>query len=116
VFIAHGSQKLFVYGFAGTSGSFADMGVPLATVAGPFVGLVEFVGGMLLVVGLATRVVAALLAVDMIVAGVLIHLPNGIFSADNGYELPLTLVAVAVAIIVAGAGHLSVDSIVARRR
>lgn len=116
VFIAHGAQKLFVYGFAGTSGSFADMGVPLATVAGPFVGFVEFIGGMLLVVGLLTRIVAALLAIDMLVAGFLVHLPNGIFSTDNGFELPLALVAVAVAIIIAGAGQISVDARVTARR
>lgn len=116
VFIAHGAQKLFVYGFAGTSGSFADMGVPLATVAGPFVGFIEFIGGMLLVVGLLTRIVAALLAVDMLVAGFLVHLPNGIFSTDNGFELPLALVAVAVAIIVAGAGRFSMDGVLAGRR
>jgi putative oxidoreductase len=37
VFIAHGAQKVFVYGFVGTSGSFAEMGVPMAEVAGPVV-------------------------------------------------------------------------------
>ena len=113
VFIAHGAQKLFVYGFAGTSGSFADMGVPLASIAGPLVGLVEFIGGMLLVVGLGTRLVAAALAVDMVVAAFLVHLPFGIFSADGGYELPLALAAGALALILAGPGRISVDAALA---
>lgn len=110
VFIAHGAQKLFVYGFAGTSGSFADMGVPLAPITGPLVGLVEFIGGMLLVLGLGTRFVAAALALDMIVAVCLVHLPFGIFSADGGYELPLALAAGATALILAGPGRISVDA------
>lgn len=115
VFIAHGAQKLFVYGFAGTSGSFADMGVPMASITGPLVGLVEFIGGMLLVVGLGTRFVAAALAVDMAVAAFLVHLPFGIFSADGGYELPLILAAGALAAILAGPGRISVDAVLATR-
>src|SRR6187551_3788477 len=74
VFIAHGAQKVFVYGLAGTGGSFADMGVPLAEIAGPVVGLVELIGGVFLVIGLATRLVGAALAVNMLVATLLVHL------------------------------------------
>ncbi|MGY4857685.1 DoxX family protein [Cryobacterium sp. AP23] len=116
VFIAHGAQKVFVYGFAGTSGSFADMGVPLAAVLGPVVGLLELIGGVLIVLGLATRVVAAALAVDMLVAIVLVHLPFGIFAAEGGYELTLVLAAVAAALVLAGAGRLSLDAALTRRR
>lgn len=116
VFIAHGAQKVFVYGFAGTSGSFADMGVPLAAVAGPLVGLLELIGGALIVLGLATRVVAAALAVDMLVAMVLVHLSFGIFAAEGGYELTLVLAAGAVALVLAGAGRLSLDAVLTQRR
>ena len=116
VFIAHGAQKVFVYGFAGTSGSFADMGVPLAAVAGPLVGLLELVGGVLIVLGLATRLVAAALAVDMLVAMVLVHLSSGIFAAEGGYELTLVLAASAATLVIAGAGRLSVDAVLTQRR
>lgn len=116
VFIAHGAQKLFVFGFDGTSGSFAQMGVPLAAFAGPLVGIVEFVGGMLIVLGLLTRAAAIALAVDMLVATFLVHLPNGIFAADNGFELPLALIAVALALVIAGAGRFSLDAVITRRR
>lgn len=116
VFIAHGAQKVFVYGFTGTSGSFADMGVPLAAVAGPLVGLLELIGGVLIVLGLATRVVAAALAVDMLVAMVLVHLSFGIFAAEGGYELTLVLAASAVTLVLAGAGRLSADAVLTQRR
>lgn len=116
VFIAHGAQKVFIYGFAGTSGAFAEMGVPLSTIAGPLVGLVELIGGVLLVLGLATRVVAAALAADMLVATILVHVPFGIFVAEGGYELTLTLAAGAVAFVLAGAGRFSLDALLARRR
>lgn len=116
VFIAHGAQKVFVYGFVGTSGSFADMGVPLAEIAGPLVGLVELIGGALLVIGLATRVVGAALAVNMLVATLLVHLSAGIFAAEGGYELTLVLGAGAIALVLSGAGRLSVDAVLTRRR
>ncbi|MBX0301118.1 DoxX family protein [Cryobacterium sp. 1639] len=116
VFIAHGAQKVFVYGFAGTSGSFADMGVPLAEVAGPVVALLELIGGVLLVLGLGTRIAAAALAVDMLVATLLVHLTAGIFVAEGGYELTLVLGATAVALVLAGAGRYSVDAALAQRR
>lgn len=116
IFIAHGAQKVFVFGFAGVSGSFADMGVPLASVAGPAVGLLELVGGVLLVLGLGTRVVGILLAIDMVVATILVHLPSGIFASEGGYELTLALAAAALALALAGAGRFSLDALVTRRR
>ena len=116
VFIAHGAQKVFVYGLAGTGGSFADMGVPLAEIAGPVVGLVELIGGVFLVIGLATRLVGAALAVNMLVATLLVHLSAGIFAAEGGYELTLVLGASALALVLSGAGRLSVDAVLTRRR
>ena len=116
VFIAHGAQKVFVYGLAGTGGSFADMGVPLAEIAGPVVGLVELIGGVFLVIGLATRLVGVALAVNMIVATFLVHFSAGIFAAEGGYELTLVLGASALALVLSGAGRLSVDAVLTRRR
>jgi putative oxidoreductase len=116
ILIAHGAQKLFFYGIAGTSASFAQMGVPLAEIAGPVVAIVEFVGGIAILVGLATRVASALVAVDMIVATLLVHLPNGIFVADGGFELTLILAAAAIALALSGAGRFSLGALISSRR
>jgi putative oxidoreductase len=116
IFIAHGAQKVFVYGFAGTSASFGDMGVPLEGVMGPLVALLELVGGILLVLGLGTRVVAAALTVNMIVATLLVHLTAGIFVAEGGYELTLMLGAASLALVLAGAGRFSLDAVLTKRR
>ncbi|WP_108250400.1 DoxX family protein [Planctomonas deserti] len=116
ILIAHGAQKVFFYGFAGTGASFAQMGVPMAEIAGPLVGIVELVGGLAIAAGIGTRIASVLVAIDMIVAAVLVHLPNGIFIADGGFELTLILAAAAIALALAGAGRFSLDSVISSRR
>lgn len=115
VFLAHGAQKVFVYGFAGVATAFEGMGVPLAGVAGPAVALVELLGGLALIAGLLTRTAAAGLAIVMLGAMVLVHLPAGFF-LPNGIEFVLTLLGAAVAIALTGPGAFSVDAVIGRRR
>lgn len=115
VFVAHGAQKLFVYGIAGVTGAFEGMGVPMASVAGPGVALLEFAGGLALIAGLLTRPVAAGLAATMLGAMVLVHLPAGFFM-PNGVEFVLTLFGASVALAVTGAGGWSVDALLAQRQ
>jgi putative oxidoreductase len=115
IFIAHGGQKLFVYGFEGVAGGFAQMGVPMASVVGPFIGFVELFGGIALIVGLLTRLAALGLFSTMIGAMVLVHLPAGFF-APNGIEFPLSLAGAALMLTLTGAGAYSIDSVIARRR
>lgn len=109
VFFVHGYQKLFKLGIHGVAGFFGHTGIPLPVVAATIVTLVEFVGGILLITGLATRIPAALNAVDMIVAILAVHLKHGFYSSNGGYEFPLTLLAATVCLVLAGGGAASLD-------
>jgi putative oxidoreductase len=70
----------------------------------------EFGGGILLIVGLLTRFAALTLVIDMTVAIAKIHFKNGLLG-ENGYQFPMSLAAIGVALIFFGAGPISLDSV-----
>ncbi len=107
VFLVHGYQKLFHMGFHGVAGMFGHMGIPLPMLSAVVVTLVEFVGGILLVAGVGTRIAAALLAADMTVAILAVHLKHGLGAQNGGFEYPLTLLAATLCLALAGGGMLS---------
>ena len=115
VFIAHGAQKFFQFGIPGTIGAFTQMGVPLPGITAPLVSALELGGGVLLVLGLLTPLVALLLAIDMLAAILLVHLPAGFF-LPNGYEFALTLMSACLALVLAGPGAAAVDNVLFERR
>ena len=111
IFIAHGGQKIFVTGLSGVGSGFAQMGIPAGEVVGPLVGLVEFMGGLAILMGLMTRLAAIATTIVMCGAISLVHLPNGYFNS----EFPLALLITSMALAVAGGGAYSVDARLAAR-
>jgi putative oxidoreductase len=114
IFVAHGSQKLFVFGVDGLTAGFTQMGIPMAAVSAPLVMLAELLGGIALLTGLVTRYAAAVLAVVMLGAIAFAHLPAGFFN-PNGIEFPLALFAATLTLAVTGPGALSLDARLGRR-
>ena len=119
VFAAHGAQKLFGwfggYGLEGTAGWMASIGLEPGLLLAAMAGGAEFFGGLLLIVGLLVRPAALILAITMIVAIVTVHLENGLFLADNGYEFGLVLLVLSIALVFRGAGSLSADRLLQTR-
>lgn len=118
VFIAHGYPKIM--NFEAASQAFAGMGFP-GWLAVP-VAIFEFFGGILLVAGFLTRILAALFASEMLVAGIKVHLPHGFDvyhfgdPMARGYEYVLALIVLLLGVILLGPGPLSVDSKIRRIR
>ncbi len=113
IFVAHGAQKLFGwfdgYGLEGTAGWMASIGLEPGYALAILAGSAEFFGGLLLILGLLVRPAAVVLAITMVVAIVSVHLANGLFMSNNGYEFALALLAISIGLAIRGAGSFSAD-------
>ena len=114
IMAVHGSQKL-VGGPANFGAFLGQLGVPAPTLMAFVVTFVELVGGILLVLGLFSRLAALLLTINLTVAILLVKLGVGLIApADQpgvGYELDLALIAGFLVVLFAGPGPVSVDRI-----
>lgn len=113
IFVAHGAQKLFGsfggYGLEGTGQWMTSIGLEPGYLMALAAGSAEFFGGIALLVGLLTRPAAVVLAITMLVAIFTVHISNGLFMSNNGYEFGLALVAISVALAFNGGGKFSLD-------
>jgi putative oxidoreductase len=116
-FVAHGSQKLFGwfggYGLEGVGQWMESIGLTPGYLMALMAGSAEFFGGLALILGLLARPAAAVLALTMLVAIASVHLANGFFMSNNGYEFALALLAMTLAVLSEGAGKLSLDQRIA---
>lgn len=124
VMLPHGAQKLLGwfggFGFDGTMGYFTQkMGMPW--IISFLVIIAESFGSVALLAGFLTRFVAASLAVIMVGAITMVHLPYGFFmnwfgqQQGEGYEYHLMAIGLAAALVVTGSGRWSVDRVVAEK-
>ena len=120
IFFAHGAQKLFGwfggYGLTGTGQFMDSLGLSPGYAMALLAGSAEFFGGLALIIGLLVRPASVILAVTMVVAILSVHLGNGLFMSNNGYEFALALLAMTVSLLLSGAGKLSLDGVLSRSR
>ena len=114
VMAAHGAQKLFGwfggYGLRPTGDFFAQLGFQPGTVFAAAAGASETFGGLLFALGFLGPVGPALIVSVMIVAAITVHWEHGLFSQNNGYELPLLYAVTAVGVALTGFGRYSLDA------
>jgi putative oxidoreductase len=116
VMFAHGYQKLFVDGLGRTTQGFESMSIPVAIFSAAFVTVVELVGSVLVLAGALITMVAASYMIVMVGAAVFVHIPNGIFAADGGWELVGAIAALLLMLAAAGPGRWSVDHSIRTRQ
>lgn len=108
----HGGQKLFGmfggYGIQGTAKFFGDnLHIPMPEVSAVAAGAAEFCGGILIALGMFSRVASVFLAFTMAVAIGTVHWKAG-FSGEHGFEYPLLILVVCLGIMVGGPGKYAI--------
>lgn len=116
IMIGHGTQKLFGWfdgpGLTEMGKGFESMGIKGGTTMALLAGLSEAGGGALFILGLLTPLASLLIVIPMVVAIFKVHIKNGFFGSNGGYEFPLAIVAVAVGIGLTGSGNWGIDTFI----
>lgn len=114
ILAAHGAQKLFGwfggYGLDATGQWMESIGLAPGFLMALLAGSAEFFGGLALIVGFLTRPAAIISAFTMVVAIVSVHIGNGLFMSNNGFEFALSLLAITMALAIQGGSRFSIDS------
>lgn len=109
IFALHGWQKLEM-GVPGVTGFLGSLGFPMPAFFAVVLIAAELIGGILLILGAFTHWAAKILAIVAVVALVSVHLPNGFFIANGGYEFILLILAATVSVMITGPGKWALDS------
>lgn len=114
IFIAHGLQKVFgVLGGPGMGGyteMLAGMGFAPAVLWAYVSAYAELLGGLCVLIGLWTKIASTVLLVNIAVAAIVVHLPQGFFMAHNGVEYTFLIACAAVSLIMLGTGKFGVTA------
>ena len=105
LFAIHGYQKV-AGGLGGVTTLFAKLAIPFPGLMAPFIAILELVGGILLLLGIATRVVACLFAVEMLVTTLWVKIPG---QGWNASDLDRMLLVACVLFVLAGPGAAALD-------
>ncbi len=108
VFAMHGYQKL-QGGLEGVTGFLTSLGFPAASMFAVILIAVELLGGIALILGAFTHLAAKLTSIVAAVALFTVHLGNGFFVNEGGYEFILLLLASSLALMIMGPGKWSLD-------
>jgi putative oxidoreductase len=121
IFLPHGWSKIAGEGGAAAFAADIAANYHLPALLGYVAAYAEFIGGILLIVGLLTRLDALLLAATMFVATFIVQLPDALyevppgaiktFVALRGIETPLALFAISLALLLTGGGRFSLDAL-----
>ncbi len=111
IFVAHGLQKVFgMFGGSGIEGfsqTMKTLGFTPPVFWAWVAGLGELGGGIFLIIGILPRLSALVIAIIMFVAVVFVHGDGGYFASNGGFEYPLFILMVCIAITLSGGGKLS---------
>ena len=118
ILAAHGAQKLFGwfggYGLEATGQWMESVGFAPGYLMALMAGSAEFFGGLALVLGVLTRPAALVTAFTMLMA-MTVHIGNGLFVSNNGYEFALILLAASASLVFMGSGRLAVDNLISKQ-
>lgn len=115
VFLMHGWQKVFDFGIHGVADMLTKLGFPMATFFAVLLMVIECAGGLAILLGFFARFTGFVLAVEMVIAIYVARLGGGFFT-PYGFEFELTLLGACLTLALAGAGGISMDAVLGKKK